>query len=715
MNSPGGRHPDRAVTRSRPSAMLVSLFCLLLIATAPASFSQTLQDAGLWDVVDQSFTFPDHGLNPEQAFDLDVRATFVHADETIDQALFYNGGDEWVLRFQASRRGEWQWSTPPGDTPLHGLSGTITVGDPVGEARGGVVAVGNKFARQIDETTLEPMVFAPYMNDLREVGFPPYGESPARSHDHLRNLTPEMIEAYLDQAQAYGFDTIFARVFNYWFSWGALFHDEHSSTVPDLQTFEYLEDMLARANRRGMTVHIWKWGKENADQDWRGSVIGVGGINGIPDRRLQRYIAARLGPIPNWSMNYSFDLEEWTEEDQIEEWARYMNDHLGWPHLLGARGRPAPSLSYNSISNWLGDTAAFPPPRTYADVLRDIDPDRPSVYEERFLFMRQHSGWPRFTQETTRRHMWWYAMAGGSIAGFWGPAAWTNAPGLYPNPEQFLTHRDFWEDRLLVDMAPDDTIAGGTEESGVALSNGRVAVVYAQDVNRIALDLTGWSGDLLAVAVDTIGDYQEIDLGGLLAGIQDVTLPYVSDWAIAIGYPPIGHLDGFARFVPPGLPGVNPPDVVEETPPDVVEETPPDVVEETPPDVVEETPPEDVVEETPPPDVVEETPPDVVEETPPDVVEETPPDEVIEETPTDVVEEQPVVQPRPSNRCSFMKCISPEETPSDPVEEAPSDTVEETPPDADSDSGGSDRGSDRFRDRGWTSSSDSGWSSGSRR
>ena len=76
--------------------------------------------------------------------------------------------------------------------------------------------------------------------------------------------------------------------------------------------------MVVIAHRNGASLHMWAWG----DESRRWTPIGVGGINGTPDRRLQRYIASRLGPLPGWTMGYGFDLQEWVSESQTQAWAQ---------------------------------------------------------------------------------------------------------------------------------------------------------------------------------------------------------------------------------------------------------------------------------------------------------------------------------------------------------------------------------------------------------
>lgn len=64
--------------------------------------------------------------------------------------------------------------------------------------------------------------------------------------------------------------------------------------VPDLRTFAALETAAEEWSERGGWLHLWMWGKgENGDFSEL-----PGGFNGAVSRRINRYIAARLGPVP---------------------------------------------------------------------------------------------------------------------------------------------------------------------------------------------------------------------------------------------------------------------------------------------------------------------------------------------------------------------------------------------------------------------------------
>jgi hypothetical protein len=65
--------------------------------------------------------------------------------------------------------------------------------------------------------------------------------------------------------------------------------------------------------------------------------------------------------------------------------------------------------------------------------------------------------------------------------------------------------------------------------------DGRNLIAYAEDTDRIALDLRRAASGLTVVAIDALKPYQEIDLGTFEPGNHTWTAPYRSDWALAAG------------------------------------------------------------------------------------------------------------------------------------------------------------------------------------
>jgi hypothetical protein len=472
----------------------------------------TKRGATMWEYEEWSVDNPTWSGN---AYDIVATVTFTHTNSgsTHTTEMFYDGSNTWKFRFTGTKIGEWTYVSSSSDSDLNALTGSITIPpNPDPDARGFLTYQGNKYAIQTGNSDeLQAYRLNVYMN----------GEDfPAFIHNLTSTTT---IDAYIADAKQYNFDTIFVHVCNNWFDFGSIRWDEHSSENPDRQTFAALENMIAIARSQQMRVQIWAWG----DEARRWTPIGVGGINGIPDRRLQRYIAARLGPLTGWTIGYGFDLQEWVNETQIGSWAQYLHQHFGWQHLVWGRGRTHSELDVVSYSGKSDGGQPF----SYDDAVSKLNRDlsRPHLYEERFTYMREGA----WTMENTRRAIWHYTLAGG-IGAWWGfyefGVAQSPLPP-YPNPEQLATVNQFWVDRFLLDMERDNSLTDGY----CLKTTNNNYVFYKESTNSLRMDLSGVASAQPAVAVDTKLSYAEIDLGTLSTTNQIWTAPYVSDWAIAVG------------------------------------------------------------------------------------------------------------------------------------------------------------------------------------
>ena len=484
----------------------------------PAEFGEST--ATMWSpTLEWTLKNPSHEGNP---FDLVAKVTFTHASgkETRVTEMFYAGDDAWKFRFTGTRKGTWTFVTQADgkdgttkDPDLHGRKGTITVRpNPDANATGFLIAVGNKFATHDGEGRLRGVSYHVYQNDKGAQAVFNW-----KTTKKLSDATQEDVDLYLDLAERAGFDSIFDTVAHRWLKDGAIGHDQHDSVNPDLATFAALDMIITRTHARGKIVHLWAWGDNARHRRW--TPVGLpGGINGKVDRRLQRYIAARLGPLPGWTMGYGFDLHEWTTEEQVGAWAQYMHEHMGWRHLLMARARSHAALDVVSHAHC---------GHSYEDAVKNLksDPKRPHHFGERDCYGR--SGY--HTMDWTRRHLWRYTMAGGH-SGHWG--TWGNKE--YPNPEQPKTHRTFWnrKQRLKLDMARANDLTDGF---ALATPDQEYFVFYKEDAASITMDLSDMDGSQPAVAVDTTREYREIDLGTLTPGKHTWKAPRKGDWAIAVG------------------------------------------------------------------------------------------------------------------------------------------------------------------------------------
>ena len=253
--------------------------------------------------------------------------------------MFYVGNNQWKFRFTGTRTGTWDFSTSSQAPELDGHTGSLSVGPRANSnLKGFLTHVGNKYAiMESDIDHLSGYVYQVFMNQ-QDYEQQYKHTSRLLGHPSRAHLIPE----YWKNTQENGFDIYFLAVFYSWFRMGALGIDDFSSDTdpdldqPDLALFDSLELAIKYAHQRGGRTHIWAWGDNDRKQT--PNHLG-GGFRGKRHRRLVRYIAARLGPLPGWSMNFGFDtIEMPNSKADAAWWAKEMNQAMGWPHILTSRG-----------------------------------------------------------------------------------------------------------------------------------------------------------------------------------------------------------------------------------------------------------------------------------------------------------------------------------------------------------------------------------------
>ena len=505
----------------KPQRLTTICSALLLgCAAIPAHAQSGPGSAKLFEYAEWHVDNPSYSGN---AFDVIADVQFTHAGsgETRTTQMFYDGGNDWKFRFTGTQTGTWNYTTSSADGDLDGLGRSINVvANPDPDARGFLTHQGNKFAVQKPDGTLEGYLFNAYQHGAEQRPF---------LHDFSNTTTA--VDQYTDLANDNGLEVNFLIVGNNWFDYGSEGHDEHSSTDPDITSFERIEQIISRTHANGNRTMIWAWGDEA--RKW--TPIGVGGINGTPDRRLQRYIAARLGPLPGWSMGYGFDLHEYISKDELRSWQSYLQSHFGWQHLLSAR-----SVDLQSSDHMNGyaieDTEhgdfhgpSFPSVSTIRNHLNS-DSDNPHLYEERHLWQR----WG-LDETDTRRLTWRTAIAGG-MGGWYGFLDSGSYPGSLKTA--LRTHREFWHEngRFRLDMEEADAMTGAGDAYVLATSDDEsLVVIYQEGTDEITVDLSGYAQAMNVIAVDTTEAYAEVDLGTLdNAAGQVIDLPGGSDWAVAL-------------------------------------------------------------------------------------------------------------------------------------------------------------------------------------
>lgn len=489
------------------SAQILALLGGLAIAGTATAEDTPTGPARLWEPVEWTFQNASFSGNP---FDLVAKAVFTHAEtgQEIRTELFYAGDEIWKLRFTGTRTGKWRFVTESSDPDLNSLTGEAQI-EPNPGVPGFMTNYAGKWGRLGTNEAFVPQYVMYTDPDV-------FYRKPTR-------IDADIHEFFV----GHGFNGFHIAVLCRWFDLDKTRSNEITADDPnpDPRTFEAIELLLQKVHKAGGVVHIWAWGDEQRQmtpKKW--------GLNGKVDQRLQRYICARLGPLPGWSMGYGFDLQEWVEEKDLRTWHEFMHRHLGWFHFLGGR---APDLTqiYDGL-----DYSSYQQHRPdYEIYVRAIEqyPDKPTFLEDRFRVRKNVYPEKDYDFDMTRRGLWHSTMAGGA-ANIWGNLLDPRPDGMshpYLNKHQILTWSRFWKNRFRKEMVRDNRLT-----DGVCLKvPGKLTVFYKEDTESIRMDLTQLSGVVRAVAVDTRHKYKEIEIRGLETQPDQIfKATYQSDWAVAV-------------------------------------------------------------------------------------------------------------------------------------------------------------------------------------
>jgi hypothetical protein len=503
-------------------SLFTPLVVALALCAAAGAWAQSLDRSGALfsPCLEWKLEHAGHSGNP---FDVQAAAVFTHAasGERRTTGMFYDGDGTWKFRFSGTRTGKWTFVTRSSAAALNGKTGSVVIAGPVGGkvVHGFVTSVdGNRWGWQTGESADDIEPFVPQLVMARDLSA--YRDTAKIDGDIQRWLVD------------HGFNGIHVAPLCRWFDLEQISADKipAADPNPDPRTFEILEQLITRFHREGGLVHIWAWGDESrrmTPRKW--------GINGKADRRLQRYIAARLGPLPGWTMSYGFDLWEWVDGRQLAEWHRHLHEHFGWPHLLGGRWEKNQLSQATEVLDYASYEQHRPDYGKYVEMI-EKRPTKPSFAEDRFR-VREPSPYPDkdYDLDMTRRGLWHSTLAGG-VANIWGylsPSADEGGSQPYPNRQQIQTWARFFEHRFVRGMQRASHLTDGFALCSTH-TGGSVLVVYKEDATSIGLDLSGMKSGLRAVAVDTKKPYAEIGIGTLKSESQTWKAPYQSDWAIAV-------------------------------------------------------------------------------------------------------------------------------------------------------------------------------------
>jgi hypothetical protein len=395
---------------AQESRLTVKRISLVLagLALACGTFSalgQWSQEVELYHWVDFPIDVPD-ALTDLEKWDVQGSCRWTHEDGVTRRTslLWYSGsGTTYVYRFGASLQGRWTGTTTSPIKALDGQELTVDVAPSSNPDRTGwsgpLPEELTAWARQ-QGSEGELVKRTPILIMMPNV---------QSWHDDL----PAMRAFVAEFNDTHGFNGgHIATIGRGWFEADSVGNLRTAPPAPDVRTFAALEAAAAEWSERGGWLHLWMWGK-GAGGDFSNL---PGDHDGVMSRRINRYIAARLGPVPGWSMGIGWDVEFWIDEPKLKWWLDDLIPQLGgWHHWIGHRYSdsnlglgidPEPSNKGEYLPRGIAWNTLRPGNEQYAgwehwstltsdhaiDAGLKAVPDRPMMSEDRFR--RREGAWP---------------------------------------------------------------------------------------------------------------------------------------------------------------------------------------------------------------------------------------------------------------------------------------------------------------------------------
>lgn len=535
-----------------------------------------------WEIINDEFSG-----NP---YDVIALATFTHLNTGIEKKslMYYSGDNTWKFRFTGTILGEWEFTTT-GPGKLNGFKGNVLIEVNPEKRKGFLTAKGTKWCWTGSQEEHIPQLV---MGKRPGAFWSKSGADTKKMDDDVREFIIEtgFTGFHLPNVAVQWFDIT---------SNSSDTRDIGPDAEPDPRSFLIIEEFIMRAYRAGASTHIWLWGADSYKVGWGGR-HGPGGIGGPmsgTDKRLNRYIAARLGPIPGWSMGYGFDLEAYIDAGELQEWYEFLKGYLyNWEHLIGGRGdekdtwdrkadpdgdgyvgvifrnemQSGPQDIFWTGGDYIGLYDYRVPYLWYRKSLEFAKPrNKPVLQEDRFRIRTSKDWFPKdYSPDLTRRGLWHSMMAGG-VGNIWGnelPIAINSGSQYYNNnqkgsiqdvvdfkvdiKDEIKLWNDFWfknghfktnyiianeltNYRLGVTIW-DTSPTGGYITVALRSPEYNNFIFYTESASEVKMDLSMMKDSKPALILNVItGEKRRIDLKAQIYKSYD--LEKTSDWIIAVG------------------------------------------------------------------------------------------------------------------------------------------------------------------------------------
>lgn len=301
--------------------------------------------------------------------------------------------------------------------------------------------------------------------------------------------------------------------------------------IPNLRHFarfpEYFEEVVLKTYRAGGSTHFWIWGDEQrrlTPAHYPNAVDDAGSVT-----ELYELIAARLGPLPGWTVGFGFDLFEWLDEEDVDAYRDVMRQRTSYEHMLGARGfknRYQTVIENADYASWEWHRPGYDDYLDHVERAGGI----PAFSEDRFRIRDsiQHAA-KDYDEALTVAGLWDSLLAGG-VANIWGNAFDDGSFSQgYDSKESISRYRQFVDEYFRVESQP---VRSEAENAHCLVSLEKVLCRYA-NTDRIDIGSHLRELPLISIELMDMESNQTIFLQDYRTIIE---LPRQGDWILAISF-----------------------------------------------------------------------------------------------------------------------------------------------------------------------------------
>lgn len=348
--------------------LLIFLLLVLLLfpfainaQTRKVSFSNGKKlEVKRWEVIDIGFTTKNKPSgNP---FDLLFGAVFRGPEnETLRIPGFYNGNDEWIIRFSANKTGHWTYTTFSSHTEFSGLTGVMATSENTDPNRHGMVIIDPEKPQNFvyeDGTTYFALAFEfDWLFAL----------------DYTNKKDIPKTRQIISDVKENGFNQVVMNVYAYDVNWKTdkdvpaqyeyrkpqFFPFKGTNEKPDfselnVEFFQHFDRVIQHLDQQGIIAHvmIYVW---NKNVNWPE-------MNSREDNMYFDYIIARYQAFPNIIWDVSKEALDYGRADipYITERIHRIRNQDAQKRLLTVHdyeycSRKPEELDFISIQSWRSD------------------------------------------------------------------------------------------------------------------------------------------------------------------------------------------------------------------------------------------------------------------------------------------------------------------------------------------------------------------------